>query len=94
MENSTGDLIGPDPAVERPAEPGEDRNGKPFHEVFPQLAEDINQEIERRARPRAEATKTPVYIRLDPDIVDHYKAGGKSWQSRMNDDLRKLAGLR
>ncbi len=37
--------------------------------------------------------KTPITIRLDPDIVEHYKATGKGWQSRMNDDLRKAAGL-
>jgi uncharacterized protein (DUF4415 family) len=34
-------------------------------------------------------TKVPVTIRLDADIVDAYKAGGKGWQARMNDDLRR-----
>jgi uncharacterized protein (DUF4415 family) len=33
-------------------------------------------------------TKIPVTIRLDEDIVDSYKAGGKGWQGRINNDLR------
>ncbi|KQR30990.1 hypothetical protein ASF91_17320 [Rhizobium sp. Leaf155] len=86
-------MIGPDPAIERPAELDDETKAKPFREVFPDLTENIDKEIARRGRPKAETTKTPVTIRLDPDIVDHYKARGKGWQSRMNDDLRKLAGL-
>lgn len=93
VETSSGDLIGPDPAIERPAELDDETKAKPFREVFPDLTENIDKEIARRGRPKAETTKTPVTIRLDPDIVDHYKARGKGWQSRMNDDLRKLAGL-
>lgn len=67
---------------------------RPFREVLPQLAASIDRAIAARGRPRAEETKTPVTIRLDPDIVDHYKATGKGWQSRLNDDLRKVTGLK
>lgn len=35
-------------------------------------------------RPRAEVTKTAVNLRLDPEIVDHFKAGGPGWQTRIN----------
>ncbi|MDQ1186507.1 BrnA antitoxin family protein [Agrobacterium larrymoorei] len=66
---------------------------KSFRQVFPELAESIDREIARRGRPKAESHKTSVTIRLDPDIVAHYKASGKGWQSRMNNDLRKVAGL-
>jgi len=65
-------------------------SAKPFAEALPELMESIRR---ARGRPFAQQTKVPVTIRLDPDIVEHYKAGGKGWQSRMNDDLRKLAGL-
>lgn len=64
-----------------------------MREALPDLAANIDREIAKRGRPKAEQTKQPVTIRLDPDIVDHYKATGKGWQSRMNDDLRKAAGL-
>ncbi len=67
---------------------------KPFREAFPGLAKSIDREIARRGRPKADAPKMPVTIRLDPDLVEHYKAMGKGWQSRINSDLRKLSGLR
>jgi uncharacterized protein (DUF4415 family) len=34
-----------------------------------------------------------VNIRLDPDVVAHFRAGGPGWQSRINAALRKVAGL-
>lgn len=37
--------------------------------------------------------KTPVHLRLDPDIVEYYRATGRGWQSRINADLRKAAAL-
>ncbi len=37
--------------------------------------------------------KVPVSIRLSADVVDHYKAGGPGWQARIDQALRKLAGV-
>jgi uncharacterized protein (DUF4415 family) len=39
-------------------------------------------------RPRAAAAKVSTTIRLDPDILDHFRAGGEGWQSRINAALR------
>ena len=36
-------------------------------------------------------TKVPVSIRLSPEVIEHFKAGGPGWQSRIDDALRKLA---
>ena len=47
----------------------------------------------KRGRPRAEVRKVSTTIRLDPDVVEAFKAGGAGWQSRMNAALRKAAGL-
>lgn len=69
------------------------KNARPFREVFSDLAATVEREITKRGRPPLEKTKQPVTIRLDPDLVEHYKATGKGWQSRMNDDLRKAAGI-
>lgn len=66
---------------------------KPFRKFFPGLGKSIDRELARRGRPKAETLKTPVTIRLDPEVVEHYKAMGKVWQSRINSDLRKLSGL-
>ena len=44
-------------------------------------------------RPKADVTKVSTTIRLDPDIIEAFKAEGSGWQSRINDALRKAAGL-
>lgn len=48
----------------------------------------------QRGRPRTAAPKVSTTIRLDPDVLAAFKAGGPGWQSRMNEALRKAAGLR
>lgn len=47
----------------------------------------------RRGRPKSENTKQAVSLRLDSDVVDWFKKTGTGWQTRMNDALRKVAGL-
>lgn len=49
--------------------------------------------IRRGGRPKSEAPKQAVNIRLDADLVAHYRATGPGWQSRINDALRKAARL-
>ncbi len=47
----------------------------------------------QRGRPKADVTKVSTTIRLDADIIAAFKAEGSGWQSRINDALRKVAGL-
>lgn len=47
----------------------------------------------RRGRPRQEQVKRHVSLRLDPDVVDSFKADGPGWQGRINEALRKAARL-
>ena len=57
---------------------------RPFSEVFPDLAESL-----RRSRgPQKAPTKQLVSLRLDRDVVAHFKATGPGWQTRINDVLR------
>ncbi len=49
--------------------------------------------IVRRGRPRAAATKQPVSLRIDGDVIDWFRATGAGWQTRINDALRKAAGI-
>ena len=37
--------------------------------------------------PQKAPVKTPVSIRLNPEIVDYFKAQGKGWQTRINEVL-------
>jgi uncharacterized protein (DUF4415 family) len=44
-------------------------------------------------RPKKVAPKEAVNIRLDPDVLAHFRATGPGWQSRINAALRKAARL-
>ena len=48
----------------------------------------------RRGRPKSDTPKEAVSLRLDPDVVAHYRKTGPGWQSRINEDLRKAAKLK
>ena len=59
---------------------------KSFDETFPDVA--------RRLRGRQKApTKKQITLRLDERVIEHFKATGDGWQSRMNEALKKAAGL-
>lgn len=45
-----------------------------------------------RGRP-AGSDKDRIAIRVDRDVLDHFKASGAGWQTRINEALRKVAGL-
>lgn len=47
----------------------------------------------RRGRPRSENSKQTVSLRLDADVLAWFKNSGAGWQTRMNEALRKVAGL-
>jgi uncharacterized protein (DUF4415 family) len=46
-----------------------------------------------RGRPKSDNPKIAQTLRLDPDVIAFFKGGGAGWQTRMNDALRKAAGL-
>lgn len=46
-----------------------------------------------RGRPKADQPKQPVSLRLDADVVAHFRGTGPGWQSRINAVLRKAAKL-
>lgn len=37
--------------------------------------------------------KKQVTLRIDPDVIEHFRATGEGWQGRINAALRKAAGL-
>jgi uncharacterized protein (DUF4415 family) len=43
--------------------------------------------------PLGAAAKRQVTLRLDPDVIERFRDGGPGWQARMNEALRKAAGL-
>ncbi len=67
---------------------------RPAREVMPpEFLEAIDEMRKTRGRPKVEAPKVAMTLRLDPDVLDRFKASGKDWRSRMAEELRKAAGL-
>ena len=42
----------------------------------------------RRGRPPSDRPKVSTTIRLSRDVIDHFKAGGRGWQTRIDEALR------
>jgi uncharacterized protein (DUF4415 family) len=64
---------------------------RPAAEVMPELvARYRGQRGPQKVRP----VKKQVTLRIDPDVLEHYKRLGPGWMARMNDVLRKGAGLK
>ena len=90
VDDATGDLIGPDPEIERPLTEDELSELRPFEEVHPELAESIRRS---RGRPPLDSPKKQVTLRLDADVLDRLRQSGPGWQSRINEVLKKVVGL-
>ena len=46
----------------------------------------------RRGRPPVAKPKVSTTIRLSQDVIDHFKAGGRGWQTRIDQALREWIG--
>ena len=46
----------------------------------------------RRGRPLAEHPKIHTRLRIDPDVLEHFKSEGPGWQTRINAALREAMG--
>jgi uncharacterized protein (DUF4415 family) len=80
-------------AVDIPEATEEDfRNMRSAREVAPEIVAAYERGDFRRRGPQKAPTKVATTIRLDPDIIEHFKAGGAGWQTRLNDTLRHAIG--
>lgn len=50
-------------------------------------------QVVRRGRPKSDNPKRAVLLRLDPEVIDWFRSGGPGWRTRINDELRRVAGL-
>jgi uncharacterized protein (DUF4415 family) len=74
------------------------RQGRPAAKALrdllgPDLAATLLKRRPGQRGPQKAPPKAQITLRLDPDLIDHFKAGGSGWQTRINDTLRKAAGL-
>lgn len=74
-----------------------DTDNPPLTEKFWQNAKPMSDERLARYRgmrgPQKAPVKAATSIRLDQDVLEHFRKGGPGWQSRINQVLRKAAGL-
>ena len=49
--------------------------------------------VVRGRPPLRDHAKRQVTLRLDPDVVERFRADGPGWQGRMNAALRRSVGL-
>lgn len=69
-------------------------SARPAREVLPPEFFTGMEALRRaRGRPPVEHPRKLVSIRLDQDVLEKFKSTGKGWQSRINAELRKVAGL-
>ena len=47
----------------------------------------IGEKLVRRGRPKSARPKQAVKLRLSPDVLEHFRAGGAGWQTRINETL-------
>lgn len=59
---------------------------RPMREVFPEIVEAFERARGQRG-PQKSPTKERIALRLDRSVVEHFRAGGPGWQSRINDFL-------
>lgn len=61
---------------------------RPAKEYFAELGIPMPKPM---GRPKAEAVKRSVTIRMDEDVVAYFKSGGPGWQTRMHEALAREA---
>ncbi|WP_105381968.1 BrnA antitoxin family protein [Neorhizobium alkalisoli] len=67
---------------------------RPAREVLPpEFFEAMEEHRKSRGRPSLEHPKKQITLRLDEEVIAKFRESGKGWQGRMNDALRKAAGL-
>ena len=59
-----------------------------------EAAPEIVAAYRRRRGPQKAPTKQLVSLRLDRDVVAHFRKRGAGWQQRVNEALRKAARLK
>jgi uncharacterized protein (DUF4415 family) len=49
----------------------------------------VGRKVVRRGRPAGTAKKQAISIRLDRDVLAHFRKAGAGWQARINQTLRR-----
>lgn len=86
VDDATGELIGPDPEIERPRSGEELARARPLEEVLPQVHESIQRS---RGRPRSDDPREAVTLRLPRSVLERWKRD-PDWRAKMVEALEKI----
>jgi uncharacterized protein (DUF4415 family) len=53
----------------------------------------IGERVIRRGRPPLESPKQAIKLRLDAEVVEHFRETGPGWQTRINEALRRALNV-
>jgi uncharacterized protein (DUF4415 family) len=56
---------------------------------FGELSGALQRKLSTRRGPQRSPTKVQTAVRYDQDVIEHFRAAGRGWQTRMNDALRR-----
>ena len=76
------------------ADPNPEWTEEDFRKAKPAsaLPPEILAAFPRTRGPQKQPKKIPVSIRLSAEVVDHFRATGPGWQSRIDEALKKAMG--
>jgi uncharacterized protein (DUF4415 family) len=67
------------------------KRARPAFEVLPpDLVEMIKKRRQGQRGPQRTPVKAKVTLRLDQGVLEHFKATGRGWQTRINEALKHL----
>ena len=69
------------------ADPNDPEDGDVTEEALQQALAERRERLRRRGA-QAAPTKKQVTLRLDPDVIDKFRATGPGWQARINAALK------
>ena len=72
------------------------RRGSAFDQAEAAFKSATSKPVEAEAKPKSvtpPSGKEMVTIRLDRAVLEHFQEDGPGWQERINDALRRAAGL-
>ncbi|WP_075290168.1 BrnA antitoxin family protein [Pararhizobium arenae] len=70
-------------------------NMRPAKDILPpDFFKAMEEHRRSRGRPSLDQPKKQITLRLDEEVISKFREGGKGWQGRMNEALRKAVGLK
>jgi uncharacterized protein (DUF4415 family) len=63
---------------------------RPASEVYPDI---VARYRGQRGPQKSKPVKEQISLRVDPEVLEYFRGLGPGWMARMNDALRKAAGL-